>query len=166
MPNSKARIPLIILAVLALSPSAFSASSITPQGVGPIKLGARYSDLQAKGLVEPMGPGCEVAGPNTRSARLRPPLKGSVDLTLSEPRRVSSITVYRGATARGVGVGATIQAVKAAFPGAKFDRSGEETFGVTFVEAPRGKGGPIAFAVSTKTKRVEQIAVPDISVCD
>ncbi len=166
MLNTKTYITLVLLAGVALSPPAFSAALITPQGVGPIKLGARYSDLKAKGLVEPMGPGCEVAGPNTRSARLRPPLKGSIDLTLSEPRRVSTITIYRGATARGVAVGATSQAVKAAFPAAKFDRSGEETFGVTFVEVPRGKGGPIAFAVSTKTKRVEQIAVPNISVCD
>lgn len=166
MPISKTRIALVLLVGVLFSPSAFSAASITPLGVGPIKLGARYSDLLAKGLVEKMGPGCEVAGPNTRSARLRPPLKGSVDLTLSEPRRVATITIYGGATARGVGVGATSQAVKAAFPAAKFDRSGEETFGVTFVEAPRGKGGPIAFAVSTKTKRVEQIAIPNVSVCD
>jgi hypothetical protein len=78
MSNSKARITLIMLAVVALSPSAFSAASLTPQDVGPIKLGALYSGLQAKGLVEPMGPVCGVAGPNTCSARLRPPLKGSV----------------------------------------------------------------------------------------
>lgn len=130
MPISKTCIALVLAAIVAFAPSAYSAASITPQGVGPVKLGARYSDLQSKGLVEPMGPGCEVAGPNTRSARLRPPLKGSVDLTLSEPRRVSTITIYRGATARGVGVGATSQAVKAAFPAAKIDRSGEETFGV------------------------------------
>lgn len=166
MPISKTRIAPVLLVGVLFSSSAFSAASITPLGVGPIKLGARYSDLLAKGLVEKMGPGCEVAGPNTRSARLRPPLKGSVDLTLSEPRRVATITIYGGATARGVGVGATSQAVKAAFPAAKFDRSGEETFGVTFVEAPPGKGGPIAFAVSTKTKRVEQIAIPNVSVCD
>jgi hypothetical protein len=166
MPNAKTRTTVVLLACMTCTPSAFSAASITAQGVGPIKLGARYTDLLQKGLIEKMGPGCEVAGPNTRSARLRPPLKGSVDLTLSEPRRVSTITIYRGATARGVGVGATSQAIKAAFPAAKFDRSGEETFGVTFVEAPRGKGGPIAFAVSTKTKHVEQIAVPNISVCD
>jgi hypothetical protein len=166
MPNSKTRITLILLAAAAFAPAAFSATSITPQGVGPIKLGARYTDLKAKGLVEAMSPGCEVAGPNTRSAKLRPPLKGSVDLTLSEPRRVTTITIYGGATARGVGVGATTLAIKAAFPAAKFDRSGEQTFGVTFVEVPRGKGGPIAFAVSAKSKRVEQIAVPNVTVCD
>jgi hypothetical protein len=166
MLNSKVCIALVLLAGVVLSPSTLSATLITPQGVGPIRLGALYSDLQAKGLIEPMGPGCEVAGPNTRGAKLRPPLKGSVDLTLSEPRRVATITIFGGATARGVGVGATSQAIKAAFPGAKFDRSGEQTFGVTFVEVPRGKGGPIAFAVSTKTKRVDQIAVPNVSVCD
>jgi hypothetical protein len=166
MSHAKILFALVLLSGASFSPSAFSAASITPQGVGPIKLNALYSDLRAKGLVEPMGPGCEVAGPNTRSARLRPPLKGSVDLTLSEPRRVATITIFGGATARGVGVGSTGKAVKAAFPAAKLDRSGEDTFGVTFVEAPRGKGGPIAFAVRTKTKRVEQIAIPNVSVCD
>lgn len=85
-------------------------------------------------------------------------MKVSVDLTLSEPRRVS---IKGGETDRGIDVGATSQAVKAAFPAERIDRSGEETFDVTFVEAPRGKGGPIAIAVSTKTKRVEQIAVPN-----
>ncbi len=157
---------LLLLAGMAFAPSAHSAASITPQGVGPIKLGALYSDLQAKGLIDPMGPGCEVAGPNTRSARLRPPLKGSVDLTLSDPRRVETVTIYAGATARGVGVGSTSQTIKTAFPAAKFDHSSDEMFGLTFVNVPRGKGGPIAFAVSTKTKRVQQIAVPNISVCD
>lgn len=166
MRNAQIRAALILLAGLAIVPSAHSAASITPKGVGPIQLGARYSDLLAKGLVEPMSPGCEVAGPKPRSARLRAPLKGSVEFTLSEPRRVATITIYGGATAWGVGVGAPGQKVKAAFPGIKIDRSGEETFGVTFIDVPRAKGGPIAFAVSTKTKRVEQIAVPNISICD
>jgi hypothetical protein len=157
---------LISFAGAALIPGAVAATSITPRGVGPIALGALYSDLQAKGLVEAMSPGCEVAGPNNRSAQLRPPLKGSIDLTLTEPRRVETITIYSGATARGVGVGATSRALKAAFPAAKFDHSSDATFAATFVSVPRGKGGPLSFAVSTKTKRVQQIAVPSLSVCD
>jgi hypothetical protein len=79
---------------------------------------------------------------------------------------VATTTIFGGATARGVAVGVTSQAVKDTFPDAKFDRPGEQTFGVTFVEVPRGKGGPIAFAVGTKTKRVEQIAVSNVPVWD
>lgn len=166
MSNSLFRATLILLAGMGAVPPAYSAAIITPQGVGPIRLGARYSELQAKGLVESIGPGCEVAGPNTRAARLRPPLKGSVEFTLSEPRRVVTITIYGGAAARGVRVGAPIRAVRAAFPGVKIDRSGEETFGMTFFDVPHEKGGPIGFAVGKKTKRVEQIAIPNVSVCD
>jgi hypothetical protein len=165
MSNSRFRATLILLAGMA-APSAYSAVIITPQGVGPIKLGARYSELQAKALVESIGPGCEVAGPNTRAARLRSPLKGSVEFTLSEPRRVATITIYGGAAARGVSVGAPSSAIRVAFPGVKIDRSGEETFGMTFFDVPHEKGGPIGFAVGKKTKRVEQIAIPNVSVCD
>jgi hypothetical protein len=73
---------------------------LSNRAVSPIKLGARYTDLQAKRLAESIGPSCEVAGPNTRSARLRASPKGSVEFTLSEPRRVATITIYSGATAR------------------------------------------------------------------
>lgn len=156
---------LIVLASVTFASSAYS-TSITRQGVGPIRLGARYTDLRAGGLVGPIGPGCELTGPNTRAARLRPPLNGSVDFTLSTPRRVATITIFGGATARGVGVGATSHSLRAAFPTARFDHSSDATFGSTFVSVPRRGGGPIAFAVSTKTKRVQQIAVPSLSVCE
>ena len=53
-----------------------------------------------------------------------------------------------------------------AFPAAKFDHSSDHVFGLTFVNLPRGKGVPIAFALSTKTKRVREVAVPVVSVCD
>ncbi|PPD44064.1 MAG: hypothetical protein CTY15_08375 [Methylocystis sp.] len=166
MPHFIARFCIILTAVSAFSAPAVRATTITPQGVGPVKLGARYADLQAKGLVGPIGPGCELAGPNTRAAKLRPPLKGSVDFTLTEPRRAATITVNGGATARGVGVGSTSRALKTAFPAAKFDHSSDEVFLATFVRVPRSGGGPIAFAVSTKTKRVQQIAIPNLAVCE
>jgi hypothetical protein len=129
-----------VVADVIFAASAFSATSIIPTGVGPIKLGSRYTDLKTKGPVEAMGLGGEVARPNTLSTKLRPPLKGSVDLILSKPRRVETITIYGGASGRGIGVGATFQAVKAVFPAVKIDRSGEETFGLTFVDVHRGKG--------------------------
>jgi hypothetical protein len=166
MPHFIIRAFFILLTSVAFAPSALSVTSITRHGVGTIKLGARYTDLRARGLVGPIGPGCELAGTNTRAAKLQTPLKGSVDFTQSAPRRVATITVFGGATARGVGVGATSHALRVAFPTAKFDHSSDQTFGSTFVSVPRRGGGPIAFAVSTKTKRVQQIAVPHLSVCE
>src|SRR4051812_3393425 len=64
---------------------------ITAAGVGGVKLGSTYRSLRAAHLVGPIGPGCELAGPNTRSVRLRSPLKGGVDFTQTSPRKVTSI---------------------------------------------------------------------------
>ena len=110
---------------------------ITPTRVDGVHLGDTHQDLRARGKVGPIGPGCELGGPNTRSARLRAPLKGSVNYTLDSPRRVTDITVTKGARARGVGVGSTIPAIKAKFPNAKVDHSTDQVFQLTLVPTPK-----------------------------
>ena len=47
-----------------------AAAKITPTGVGGVKLGETFSQLRAQHLVGPIHKGCELAGPNTRSASL------------------------------------------------------------------------------------------------
>jgi len=151
----------------ALAVPAFAAQKVvTPRGVDGVTLGARFTTLHARGLVGPIGPGCEAAGPNARSASLRPPLQGSVDFTFTEPRRVKTITVRGGAAARGVHVGSTARALRRAFPSARFDHSTDAVFGATFVSVGRYGGGPIGFTVSTTTKRVQLIAVPGVAACE
>src|SRR3954470_1694256 len=82
--------------------------AIGPKGVGSVKIGASYTSLHKKGLIGKIRPGCELA-PGTRSAALKSPLRGSVDFTRKNPRKVANITITKGAeTARGVGIGATI----------------------------------------------------------
>jgi hypothetical protein len=139
---------------------------ITPAGVGAVTLGSTNSALQAHHLVGKLIKGCELAGPGARSARLTAPLKGSVDFTLTAPRKVTDIVVTGGARARGVGVGARIPAIKAAFPKAKVDHSTDRMFGATFVTIPRNGGGRLQFAVSTHTHKVTQIGIPAIAVCE
>lgn len=139
---------------------------ITPAGVGAVKLGALYTKLRAAGLVGKIGPGCELAGPGARSAALRRPLGGFVDLTLSSPRRVRVISIQRGATARGVGIGSTRAQVKRAFPRAIVDRSTEKTFGITLMKIPKGDGGRMQFGLSTRSGKVTLIGVPLIPICD
>jgi hypothetical protein len=143
-----------------------AAAHITPTGVGAVKLGATQSSLHAQHLVGPLIKGCELSGPNARSARLTAPLKGSVDFTLTAPRKVTDITVTGGAKARGVGVGAKIPAIKAAFPKAKVDHSTDQMFGLTFVRIPKNGGGKLQFAVSTQTHKVTLIGIPFIPVCE
>ncbi|MGN6871117.1 MAG: hypothetical protein ACTHMY_22210 [Solirubrobacteraceae bacterium] len=145
---------------------AAAAAKITPAGVGGVKLGETYAQLRARHLVGRIGKGCELAGPNARSASLRAPLKGGVDFTMSTPRKVVDISIRGGATARGVGIGATIPQIKAAYPKAKVDHSTDHTFAITLVRIPKNGGGRMQFAVDTMTHRVTIIGVPAIPFCE
>jgi len=144
-----------------------AAAVITPVRVDGVHLGDTHADLRARGKVGPIRPGCELA-PNTRSAKLKAPLKGSVNYTLSSPRKVDSITITGGARARGVGIGSKIPAILAKFPNAKIDHSTDQVFQLTLVKTPKRphSGGRIMFGVSTQTKRTTIIGVPFIAFCE
>ena len=139
---------------------------ITREGVGKLRVGMTHEKARQLGLVGRKRPGCELAGPDTRSARLKPPLEGSVNLTKSTPRKIRDITVKGGAEARGVGIGDRIRDIKDAYPKAKVDHSTDETFLLTLVRIPRDGGGKIVFGVSTETKRITLIGVPYIAFCE
>ena len=144
-----------------------AAAKITPTRVDGVHLGDTHADLRARGKVGPIKPGCELGGPNTRSAKLKLPLKGGVQYTLSSPRRVDSISITGGAKARGVGIGAKIPAIKAKFPNATVDHSTDQVFLLTLVKTPkRPGGGQITFGVSTQTKRTTIMGVPFIAFCE
>jgi hypothetical protein len=148
------------------APAPAPAAKITPAGVDGVKLGATYAQLRARHLVGRIGKGCELAGPNARSASLRAPLNGGVDFTMSTPRKVVDISVRGGGAARGVGIGATIPQIKAAYPKAKVDHSTDHTFAITLVRIPKNGGGRLQFAVDTTTHRVVIIGVPAIPFCE
>jgi hypothetical protein len=164
---------VVTAGVLAIGSSASppasgaAAAKITPTRVDGVHLGDTHADLRSRGKVGKLRPGCELGGPNTRSARLLAPLKGSVNYTLTSPRKVDSITVTGGARARGVGIGATISAIKAKFPNAKVDHSTDQVFQLTLVKTPkRPSGGRIIFGVSTQTHKTTIIGVPFIAFCE
>jgi hypothetical protein len=152
----------------AAPPDADSAAAkrITPAGVDGVKRGKTYRRLRRQGLVKRIRKGCELGGPNTRSAGLRAPLKGQVNFTLKSPRKVTDITVRGGAKARGVGIGAKIPAIRAAYPKAKVDHGTDEVFGLTLVKIPKDGGGRLQFGVSTDTKKVTVIGIPFIAFCE
>jgi hypothetical protein len=154
------------LAVAAAVAVAAAPEKITRSGVGRVELKATYTSLHAKRLVGRIHKGCELAGPRARAANLKAPLKGSVDFTMTSPRKVTDITVRGGATARGVGIGATIAQIRARFPRAHVDHSTESTFGTTRVAVPKNGGGRIEFAVDVHTHKTVLIGVPFIATCD
>ena len=165
------RSSLLIALVVALTAAgtAFAAAAvITPVRVDGVHLGDTHADLQSRGKVGPIRPGCELGGPNTRSAKLKAPLKGSVNYTLTSPRKVDSITITGGAKARGVGIGATIAQIKAKFPHAKVDHSTDQVFQLTLVKTPKRQHGRgrITFGVSTQTHKTTIIGVPFIAFCE
>jgi hypothetical protein len=167
----------VIAAVLAAGGGAIAASAdeptariaakkITGEGVGQVKLGMTHKQLREQGLVGKLRPGCEFGGPETRSARLRSPLRGQVDYTLTSPRKVTNIAVTRGARARGVKVGDRIKDIKDAYPKAKVNKATEDVFGVWLVRVPKSGGGRITFSVPVATKRIDMIGVPFIPFCE
>jgi hypothetical protein len=79
---------------------------------------------------------------------------------------VANITVGGGATVRGVGIGAMLADIKAAYPKAVVDHSTDETFQLTLVKIPRGAGGRLQFAIDTTTKKVSLIGIPYIAFCE
>jgi len=145
---------------------AAAAKAITPERVGQVHLGDTHADLRASGLVGVLKPGCELSGPNVRSARLLPPLKGFVDYTQTNPRKVRRIIVRDGAKARGVGIGATIAQIKNKFPKAKVDHSTEDLFGITLVRVPKNGGGKLQFSVRVSNGKTNAIGVPAIPFCE
>jgi hypothetical protein len=167
---SSAAVVALGAGVIAGSAPADTSTAATPKitgaGAGKVKLHATYTSLRKRGLVGKIGPGCELGGPNTRSAKLKAPLKGFVNFTLKNPRKVTDITITGGATARGVGVGGSLADIHAAYPKAKDDHSTDDTFGATLVNVPKSDGGKIMFAVDTTTKAITQIGIPGIGFCE
>lgn len=164
-----ALVALGALAVASTSAPANHAGStpkITGAGVGKVKLGKTYRQLRKQKLVGRIRRGCELGGPKTRAAALRRPLRGSVDFTTNSRRKVRNITVTGGAKARGVGKGATLEDIRAAFRSAKVDRNTEDVFGLTRVIIPRADGGRFEFGIDTQTRKVVVIGVPGLAFCE
>ncbi len=160
--------PLTIALLVSAAAIALAAApqKISGKGVGAVKLGATFTQLRAAHLVGKLSPGCELAGPNARSAKLSAPLKGSVDFTQTAARKATDIGITGGATARGVGIGATIAQIKHKFPAAKVDHSAEMVFGLTLVKIPKNGGGKFEFGVDTHTHKTTIIGIPNIAFCD
>ena len=139
---------------------------ITAKRVGQVRIGTTAAELRERGLIGRLRPGCELEGPNARFARLRAPLKGTVEFTQASTPRAAFIHVRGGARARGVRVGDRLSDITAAFPRRKIIRATEQPFGFTRVKIPKNGGGRMDFAVRVRTGKITSIDVPRIKICD
>jgi hypothetical protein len=153
---------LVLTASAVAAPLRPGAAKITGAGVDGVKVGASYTALRNAHKLAKATRGCELAGSQARAAKLLSPLKGSVDLTLSRPRKVDTITVTGGARAHGVGVGATLAKVKAAFAHEKV----RHVLGITVVRVPKSDGGPFEFSLGAAGKKVDAIGIPHLAFCE
>jgi hypothetical protein len=158
------------VAVLALGPAAAIAAApqkITGKGGGQVKLGKTFQQMRDKHLVGKLRNGCELSGPNTKFSKLRSPLRGTVDWSKTATRKVKRVTITGGsAAARGVRIGDKLADITAAFPKAKIDHTAEPIFNMTLAKVPKNGGGRMWFAISTSTKKITLIGVPNLSFCD
>ena len=138
---------------------------ITGKGAGHVKLGAKASKLRQAGLIGHLRHGCELA-PHTRAAKLKAPLQGVVNFSVTSPRRAENIFIRGGAKASGVGIGSRKHAIKAAFPHVKFDHGTEDVFGITLAKIPKSDGGKFQIAVDVGNKKVTAFGVPFIAFCE
>jgi len=163
-----------VLTALALGPAAATAGGpqkITFKGVGQVKLGKTFKSLRDAGLVGKLHKGtCDAAGPNALPlAKLRSPLKGTVEFTKGTPHRVNTITIRGGAEARGVGIGDKLKDIKAKFPKRQVDHSQEDVFQAFFVWIPKlhpvGKV-KMNFVIDSDTRKITLIGVPFVAFCE
>ena len=153
---------LAVTASAVAAPARPGAARITGAGVDGVKVGASYTSLRLAHKIGKATRGCELAGPQARAAKLLAPLKGSVDLTITKPRKVDTITVTGGARAKGVGVGSSLTAVKAAFRHVRV----RHVLGITVARVPKADGGSFELSLGTAGKRVDSIGIPHLAFCE
>jgi hypothetical protein len=155
------------VALLALGPAAATAAApkkITPAGVGQVKLGMTFAQLRAQHLIGKLHKGnCDAAGPNASPfAKLRSPLKGIADFTKSTPHKLTDVAIRGGAKARGVGIGDSLAKVKSKFPNRKI----RHDLGLIFVDIPNTAHIKEQFILDQNTKKVTDIGVPFVAICE
>jgi hypothetical protein len=141
-----------------------AAKKITATGVGAVKLGRTHGQLRSAALVGRLiTERCPDSGALYRYAHLRPPLKGSVQFSRARPYRAITISINRGATARGVAVGSGVAQLRTAFPQAIVEKTGAQ-YGILSVKVPKAGGGPIEFWIDIAPQKVELIGIPNLPV--
>jgi hypothetical protein len=157
---------IAVVALLVPAGAAAATPVVTNQGVGAVKLGASAASLRQKNLIGSLRKGCELE-PGQRVAPLRAPLRGWATFG-AEGHGLTQVTVLGGAkTARGIEVGSTAAAARAAYPEARYQAPGTaEPFAQGFLWIPSLAHPKMTFTVEPGSRTVEAISVPAPAFCE
>ncbi|WP_026910652.1 hypothetical protein [Patulibacter minatonensis] len=160
-----------------VSPAGPAGAAATPTtlgttAVGPLKLGMSRSAAVKTGWLSNRGTGCPLGGkpyPITyalKGSKAPSGLRGTVEFVGG---KLNVMTFTKGVrTTTGVTVGTTTSAMVAKSKAAGFKAKLEpsETFGGTFVHVTKGGDDVLAGFAEGSGKRVGQLGIPTIPVCD
>lgn len=140
---------------------------LSTSGYGPLVLGMTLDKAKSDGLVTNVRPGCELAGPGQVTADV--PGKTDAYVTFDDDK-LTNISLRDGATTEGLGVGATIDQAKQTYSSNGFtvtvDETPVEVFEFISVSVKRNGAEAYEFAAAPKTKKIEQLAIPHLLICD
>jgi hypothetical protein len=140
-----------------------ASSTITPHGVGRLRLGRRAGALQRRHLIGNLRKGCEI-DVGQRVAPLRAPLRGWA-IFANGGSRLTSLSIEAGAaTALGIGVGSTAADARAAYQAADWEHMpplGVDVLWVNDIDHPK-----FSFVVDPETHRVHSISIPNPNFCE
>lgn len=140
---------------------------LSPSGLGPLTLGMTLDQAKSGGLVTNVRPGCEVAGPGQMTADI--PGVSQAYATFDDGK-LTNISVRQGETAEGLRTGATLDQAKQTYSGNGFtvtvDETPVEVFDFISVSVKRNGAEAYEFAADPKTRAIEDMAVPNLLICD
>jgi hypothetical protein len=162
---------VVVLACLLLPASSAGAATtlLRLDGIGPLKLGMTRAAAVKTGWLAHRAPGCELVTPRPVTYRFTgPKAPGGLHGTAQfDGGRLSAVSFTRGVRTRvGVQIGDRTARMVSKYRQAGFTASSmfSSTFAGTFVTVKRG-GRQVLGAFATD-RRVRDLAVPAVPVCD
>ena len=152
-------------------PSTTAASAaerkLSPSGFGPLTLGMTLDTARSGGLVTNVRPGCELGGPGQMTSDI--PGASQAYATFDDGK-LTNISLRQGETAEGLRSGATIDQAKQTYSGNGFsvtvDETPVEVFDFISVSVKRNGADAYEFGADPKTKKIGDMAVPNLLICD
>lgn len=162
----------VVLGAGASPAVAASPTELRTDGIGPLTLGMKRADAVATGWLANRGTGCPLGGgalPITyalRGTKAPKALRGAVEF---RGGRLRTLSFSRGVrTTEGVTVGTTTSRMVSRYRAAGFtvERRSSSTFGGTFVGVAKGSTPTLGAFASGSGRRITDLAIPAIPVCE